>query len=806
MISKSPPIYFWRASLLILTASFFFITNCAVINPPMQKSIYLQSSNGRVTKIPLEGPQSDPELTVIAKHIQELDKYQDSWERSLRNVDPGTANRIRNLLFEKRDAAISNLDLAIRIAQGTSSGRLDNQLLANAKVNATEAWRIIKTDPQLYGPPPPPVPAPAPAPAPPSAPMPAPLPPPAHIPPVYKEAPAPAPAPAPPSAPMPAPPQPQAPPPSSPPPDAKGEKNLVAFWNTWFEREDQKTRVDILQKDEKYSFVLDICKYAYFSDSSSVQVDLSLKSLIEEARMRNKTTIRFRIRPYLPGDFFRFGYNEPTEAELKVDINKLVKLTKDVEDINEEKKNNLASGKINLRDFAKEVQAGEVRFNLIAERSGEATILLIIWDEKGIIPLAHLSVCVQITDGNSPVGKQIPVSDTFPLKNGSSLLNISADFSINGPIIADAAFYVFERSPNDKSMVFFVAKKKASTAKTPEDVSIYAWETKSLLSNYIEDRLQLIKLIRDAREKAASRDEKTRTHSYQAAAEELKEKLFGGLNVRDQKQAAEAEKVFCDLVQQNSEKSIIYVRMRNKDGNPVYLPLGILSANSSNRILEKRIILVQPLPRERYPAGKVSVQTWTFNVPSNLPELDDPTNTELKQLQDNPPYHRDIANVKKYFEAASPVTLDAIPEGMILLSHQAGGNLWFTNAADRIIIEKIKRQFPAGSVAILSACSVAASDENNQNILTTLNTNGIDAMIISPFPVDAEYGAVFAIQFVLAIEKAKKNSQGFTVSDFFSIASAETAKYFKKKQGINFEDMDLEFIIAGDYRILIAPK
>jgi len=65
---------------------------------------------------------------------------------------------------------------------------------------------------------------------------------------------------------------------------------------------------------------------------------------------------------------------------------------------------------------------------------------------------------------------------------------------------------------------------------------------------------------------------------------------------------------------------------------------------------------------------------------------------------------------------------------------------------------------------------------------------------------------MLAIQFVQAIENAKKNSQAFSVAELFSIASEQTAKHFKEKQKINFEDMDLEFLIAGDYRIRIAPK
>jgi len=580
----------------------------------------------------------------------------------------------------------------------------------------------------------------------------------------------------------------------------------MAFWNTWFENRDEKTRAEVLKKDETYTFVLDISKYPYFSDSKA-EPDPSVIKSIDEARKQGKSSIRFRIRPILHGGFLRFTDNQRAWEELKVDISKLVQADKATEDNNEKKKDKLSSGEIKLQDFAHEVQAGEVRFDLLAERSGDATILITIWDEKGMIPLDHLSLSVRVIDDSTPTTGRRPVNDTVPLRKGrQTLLNISSDFSTAGPLIADAAFYIFEKSPKDKSIVLFAAKMGDAAPGAPDEVSVYAWETVSLLSNYIEDRLQLIKLIRDARQRATSIDENVRKYSYQEAAKELKEKIFSGLNESDQKQAAAAEKVFRDLVRQKDKRSIVFARMRNEDGNPVYLPLGLLAANSSSRILDKRIILVQPLPRERYPAETHPVHTWTFNVPNKLPELEDPTNTALGQLQQKPPYRRDIAAVRTYFEEIVSPASGASPEGVILLSHQAGGNLWFTNDADRITTEKIKRQFPAGSVAILSACSAAASEGNNQAILERLNSNGIDAMVISPFPVDAEYGAMLAIQFVQAIENAKKNSQAFSVAELFSIASEQTAKHFKEKQKINFEDMDLEFLIAGDYRIRIAPK
>ena len=399
------------------------------------------------------------------------------------------------------------------------------------------------------------------------------------------------------------------------------------------------------------------------------------------------------------------------------------------------------------------------------------------------------------------------MNQTVPLKSGrSTLLDVSSDFSSAGPLVADAAFYIFEPGPKDKSIVLFAAKTGGTETGVADGVSIYAWETETLLSYYIEGRGQLITQIDGARQQAKNRDENINKYSYQVAADELRKRIFGGLSPRDRSQAADAERVFRDLVRQKDQTSIVFVRMRNERGNPVYLPLGILAASSENRFLDKRILLVQPLPREHYSAGGHPVETWTFNVPDKLANLANQSNTALSKLNTSPPYYRDISTVKGFFEATAPTASSSGPEGVLLLAHQGGGNLWFTDEKNRIIREDIKRQFPPGSVGILSACSAAAAEGNNQAILEKLNANGIDAMIVSPFPVDADYGAMLAIHFVQAIEKTKAASKGLSLAELFAMASQQTATYFKTNREMNYEDMDLEFLIAGDYRIGIALK
>jgi len=606
------------------------------------------------------------------------------------------------------------------------------------------------------------------------------------------------------------PPPPKTAPPPPPPPltRAPGGEPAIEFWNTWFENLANGNRVEELETGNIYSFVLDISRFSYF-EKYSASVDPSVQKVVSDALERGDTKIRFTIRPILHGNTLRFTDKQPTSLALDVDLAKLLEPTDQAADEKMEgKKNEVLSGRMKLCDFAHEVQAGEVRFEVLAERAGDATISISIWDLSGMIPLDHLTLPVRVRDKKSPAAGSGPVGNTLPLKAGrATLLDVSSDFSSSGPLVADAAFYIFEPGPKEgNSIVLFAAKTGSTETGVPDGVSIYAWETETLLSYYIEGRGQLITQIEGARQRAKDRDENTRKYSYQAAADELKKRIFGGLDPEDRSQAGEAEQVFRDLVRRKDQASVVFVRMRNEKRNPVYLPLGILAASSESRFLDKRIILVQPLPRERYSAGGRSVEAWTFNVPDKLAKLANQSNTALSQLNTSPPYYRDISTVKGFFETTKPAAPDSSPEGVLLLAHQGGGNLWFTDDKIRIIREDIKRQFPPGSVGILSACSVAAAEGNNQAILEKLNVNGIDAMIISPFPVDADYGAMLAIHFVQAIEKTKVDSKGLSLAELFTVASQQTATYFREIRGINYEDMDLEFLIAGDYRIGIALK
>jgi hypothetical protein len=592
----------------------------------------------------------------------------------------------------------------------------------------------------------------------------------------------------------------------------QGGAPAIAFWNTWFENQANGNRVEELESGKSYSFVLDISRFSYFEKYAAI-VGPSVQKAVSDAFEHHDKKVWFTIRPILHGDLLGLAKSQLPSEVLEIDIDKLVKpKDKSVEEKINLKYDDFLKGKLKLRDFSREEHAGQVTFKMQANRPGDATISVSIWDERGMIPLDHLTVSVRVKGKGSQVARPRPARNTVPLRAGqSTLLDVSSDFSSAGSLVADAAFYIFEPGPRDKSVILFAAKKVRADAGVPgqeQGVDVYAWETKSLLSQYVGDQNQFLVKIKEARQRATDLDKRKQGYSYQAAADELRKKIFSGFDARDQRQATKAERIFSDLVRLRKQSSVVFVRMRNEEGVPVYLPLGILAARSQKPFLDKRIILVQPLPRERYPANVHPVEAWTFSVPQELGELTSQTNEALKQLKTSTSsrFYRDIPDFRGFLETVAPRVQESKPEGILLLAHQAGGNLWSTDKSNRIIVEDIKHRFPRGSVAILSACSTAAAEGNNQAILEKLNDNGIDAMIISPFPVEANYGAMLAIHFVEALEEAKAGPKGLTMIELFEKSAEKTARHFKEVMNINFEEMALEFLIAGDYRISVAPK
>ncbi|HME44994.1 MAG TPA: hypothetical protein VKF36_18015 [Syntrophorhabdales bacterium] len=104
--------------------------------------ISIAKPDGTNVLVPLSGPLHNETAEKIAREIQSLDKLISS-----RNVSP-TSQAETALLTVARDSrndALRELDAALRIAQQTSAGQLDEDILRKSKLYASSAREALRS-------------------------------------------------------------------------------------------------------------------------------------------------------------------------------------------------------------------------------------------------------------------------------------------------------------------------------------------------------------------------------------------------------------------------------------------------------------------------------------------------------------------------------------------------------------------------------------------------------------------------------------------------------------------------------------
>jgi DNA-binding LacI/PurR family transcriptional regulator len=139
------------------------------------------------------------------------------------------------------------------------------------------------------------------------------------------------------------------------------------------------------------------------------------------------------------------------------------------------------------------------------------------------------------------------------------------------------------------------------------------------------------------------------------------------------------------------------------------------------------------------------------------------------------------------------------------LAHHDGVGVYYSNQADRLKAEFFRRSYPPGSVALLASCATS-NPRDDMAILRTLNQNGIEAMIVSPFRIPVDYGARLVMDFTNSVRLSRKNRETPTVAQLFAKAAADTARYFIDKGDRRLQYVALEFILVGNPSLkLCAP-
>lgn len=576
--------------------------------------------------------------------------------------------------------------------------------------------------------------------------------------------------------------------------------NTSAYWNGWFV-DGGGPAANILIANNTYTYTLDVAAFNYAllrraSQSSGAQVDPGFAAMIAESKTRD---VVLTIKPLVPeGSGLRLG-DDRHSYTLKIDLDK-------IRHPNADAAKKYADGSMSITELSQQASAGSIQIGLTAESEGCATIAFAIF--RGLQPLDHLVQRVSIGDTNTsaPVCDSADPAQADALSGGlNSLREVSLGVEGSGAdATAAAALHIFDFEAY--SMAVFVDGRPGKTL-------VYGWQTASSVVDFLRtDRFQ--NMILKARKDSADK----KPGSYLPAAKELAKILFStrsGNSTEDD--AKNAWAAFRAIVRESTGSPVVVVRVASDvtsgQNRSIYVPLGILGAKGPDPVLDKPIIVVQPMAIERYPSRDKCIGDWMFAVPDGLENVPGavmppgffPAKVPGTRISE-------IDKLRQYLGATTGSVApllslaSASAVGFVVLAHQDEGAMWFAESTDHIIPQDIEKKFPSGSVGIFAACSAASAKGRNAELLQRLNEQGFDTLIASPFTIDAGYGVVFASTFAEIMAEVASEKPAPTILDLFDKTVARTAQKFKDKADADYSELGLEYVLLGNPAIKLCVQ
>lgn len=529
-----------------------------------------------------------------------------------------------------------------------------------------------------------------------------------------------------------------------------------ACWNSWIQDHDSEKSVKRVIPGSTYdiNFDLALLDYSTLTELAAAPTKAD-PMLTNELKKHQGAKATIYVKPVIGGRGLDFTEGFPNGLQREViDLTRLRQLPAKW------------SRTDDLQKISKAAAATQVKLSVTATEPGCASIGLSIWNEARTRPLDHLVRYVRVggdADDPSCVGQG---PKTTPLKGG--LLSL---LSVRGDREADVALHVFEMAPGGKSESHAVFVRRGGT--------VLSWRFKRHLSGWVTAQSGLLFRLKKARDDA----------NYGAIAKELTDVLFEGDGAEGD-DARKAHRILSDMAV-GGVPITVFARLVNVEGDSLFLPLGLIAVEGG-RLLDEFTTVTQPLPRESYTAKGQCIGTWNMVLPEKI------SSVEPKFLEPIAPIPGRISQwseFEKYLLDKNSAAKGA--EGLLLLTHQAEGRLWFDpDSGESIMSDNIKRRFQPGSVAILAACSVGdLAKESSRSLLVSLNELGVDAVVVSPFGLKAPVGARFAFHFAEELLAAKRKHEESSLGDLFREAAGSTRK--DTKLGVWREGIH-EFVLAGD--------
>jgi hypothetical protein len=605
--------------------------------------------------------------------------------------------------------------------------------------------------------------------------------------------------------------RPQDPPVPRPAPRFEARVVQGVYWNTFFIQGDTKDARINAKSNASYTLVLDLSAYNYSqiraTNAAGTEVASEVRRYLATAPQE---PLELKIRPVAVTP--QILIEDVPVKSMKIDRRKLLRPQKrDLARAESRLISDFRSGKIEVADFSRRIAAGQVTFQVRlkdATTAGCGVIAFTIWDFHNN-PIDHLLQTVTIADGSTE--PDCTSSGVEALKGGFGTL-LDPAFSI-GPGSDDqrpiqAALHLFETKVQGQKQSFaiFIDKTQYSAPRAGQPGSergVYAWRLGHWLSDYIGEANGLPLQI-DLAWKAA---DKGSTTPYARVANELAIKIFGAEPGDEAK--ADSAKAALKALSEAQLAPVVIARLIGSENQKLYIPLGLIAGAGNDRGLSKPITVLQPLPEERYGARRC-IRTWSFGVSRDTKDLVDArTKAALAELNAAQPGVGEAWVVTnealRTYLSTNASNAEAAGEGLVLLAHHDGQGVYIETAEDRVLAGEFLRKYPRGGIALLASCATG-NPSSDMAILNKLNSNGMDAMIVSPFKVRLDYGARLAFEFTNVVRAYRRSGATPTLAQMFSEATAATTHHFADRaRQQRLEDMALEFVLVGDPYLRLCP-
>lgn len=249
------------------------------------------------------------------------------------------------------------------------------------------------------------------------------------------------------------------------------------------------------------------------------------------------------------------------------------------------------------------------------------------------------------------------------------------------------------------------------------------------------------------------------------------------------------------------EPPTLLARLEGVHGDDLILPLAILSAPGEDRVLARPIRVVSPLPIEDY--GETGcLQNWSVAVSDELEgaEIRVPDDIKSSSFWLGGTFRK----LRDFFQTKER----ADGEGFVLVAHHDRGRLWYKKNDFPLQTHEMSVEYGQATAAVLAMCKAGSVSSADSFLVRRLNKFGLDAAILSPFSLDANYGKAFAIEFSRLVRKARSQHRAASLGDLLQEALAATAPSMRnhpdpKVRG-SVGDMGLELVLVGNPHIRLC--